>query len=120
MPAGKDIRRSLRIPYAGPIRVSWEERGQPCFAIGKSVEVSRQGMRIEVLRPVLSGATVQLAAERIRFSGSAAVKHVTRRGAKYLLGLELSHPLADKTIAELAQPAVTVLIENLDKIDQKV
>ena len=116
MSAAKDIRRYQRILYAGPIRVSWEEHGQPCFAIGKSVDISEQGMRIEVLPPLRSGVTLQLASERMRFTGSAAVKHVARRGAKYLLGLELSHPVSEKTIAELAP----LSIENLDKTDQKV
>jgi hypothetical protein len=120
MSAGKDIRRYQRIPYSGPIRVSWEDRGQPCFAIGKSVDISEQGMRIEVLPPVLSGVTVQLAVERIRFAGSASVKYVGRRGPKYLLGLELLHPVSEKTIAELAPFAATLSIENLNKTDQKV
>lgn len=102
MPPGKDIRRFQRIPYAGPIRVSWEERGQPCFAIGKSIDVSQRGMRIEVIPAVRSGITVQLAVERIRFAGSAAVKHAAKRGAKHLLGLELLHPVSDKTMAELS------------------
>ena len=115
MPPGKDVRRFQRIPYAGPIRVSWEERGQPCFAIGKSIDISQRGMLIEVLPAFRSGITVQLAVERIRFAGSAAVKRVGRRGAKYLLGLELLHPVSDKTMAELGDP-----IENLNKTDQKV
>ena len=101
MPPGKDVRRYQRIPYAGPIRVSWEERGQPCFAIGKSIDISQRGMRIEVIPAVPSGITVQLAVERIRFAGSAAVKRVGRSGSKHLLGLELLHPVPEKTIAEL-------------------
>ena len=104
MRAGKDTRRYSRIPYTGPIRVSWEDRGQPCFAIGKSIDISQHGMRIEVLPPVRTGVRVQLAVERIGFAGSAAVKFVGRRGAKYLLGLELLHPLSGKTMAELSQP----------------
>lgn len=115
MRAGKDTRRFPRIPFAGPIRVSWEDRGQPCFAIGKSIDISQRGMCIEVLPPIRSGVTVQLAVERIRFSGTAAVKHVGRRGTKFLLGLDLLHPVSEKTISELAPP-----IENLNKTDQKV
>jgi hypothetical protein len=113
----KNIRRHRRIPYTGPIRVSWDERGEPRFAMGKCVDISEDGLRIEVPKPVPRGASIHLAAERIKLAGAATVKHSARRGAMYLLGLELSRAVLQRTIAGLeGRHEVTVLIENLNRI----
>jgi hypothetical protein len=117
----KNLRRHRRIPYFGPIRISWEEHGQPRFAMAKCVDLSDSGLRIECPVPVRSGVMIQLAAERIRLAGAATVKHVVRNGSKYLLGVQLTQLMLNQTIAELeGRPAVTVLIENLNKTYQKV
>lgn len=39
--------------------------------------------------------------EKLRLAGPAMVKHVARHGGKYDLGLELSQPLNDQTLAVL-------------------
>ena len=101
MPAPKNSRRHRRIPYSGPIRVSWEDQGQPRFAIGRCVDISEDGLRIEVHQPLKRGASIQLAAERIKLAGAATVKHSVQRGSRHLLGLELSHAVLCKTIAEI-------------------
>jgi hypothetical protein len=99
MTISKDVRRNPRIPYQGPIRIAWEEHGQPRFATTKCLDISAEGLRIESSQPVPRGAVIQLNAERIGLAGSATVKHVVRKGAKYLLGLELSQAVLSKTIA---------------------
>jgi hypothetical protein len=98
----KNIRRHRRISYAGPIRVSWEERGEPRFAFAKCIDISEDGLRIEVPQAIVpAGASIQLAAERIKLAGAATVKHSVRRGARCLLGIELAHAVLDQTIAAL-------------------
>jgi hypothetical protein len=121
MSADKNLRRHRRIPYVGPIRISWEEYGQPRFAMAKCVDISDSGLRIESPVPVHSGASIQLGAERIKLAGAATVKHMVRNGSKYLLGVQLTQLMLNKTIAELeGRTVVTVLIENLNKTYQKV
>jgi hypothetical protein len=121
MPADKNLRRHRRVPYLGPIKLSWEEQGQQRFAIAKCIDVSESGLRIESPQPVPPGTNIQFGAERIKLAGAASVKHVVRSGSKYLLGVQLTQLILDKTIAELeGRPAVTVLIENLNKLHQKV
>ena len=101
----KEARRHHRIPYSGSIRISWvEPSGSPRFANGKFIEVSESGMRIEVPVNIPARTAIQLNAERIKLAGSATVKHVVRHGAKYLLGLELSQTLQEKTIIALREP----------------
>jgi hypothetical protein len=73
------------------------------YAHGKCFDVSRAGLRIEVPEMIPIRSVVWLQADRIRFSGSATVKHVVRAGAKYLLGLELSQAVREEVLAETGQ-----------------
>lgn len=114
MPAHKNIRRHRRIPYLGPIRISWEEHGQSRFSMAKCIDLSETGLRIEAPCPVPAGTAIQLRAERIKLAGAATVKHSVRHGSKYLLGLHLTQAILNDTIAEIeGRPVVTVLMENL-------
>jgi hypothetical protein len=104
MPAS-DVRKHRRIPYMGPIRLSWEdERGQPRFVQSKCVDISERGLRVEAPQPIPVRTCVMLRAERINLSGSATVRHSERYGAKYLLGIELSQILHEKTLALVREP----------------
>ena len=95
----KSIRRHQRIPYAGPVRISWQGAdGQPRYVQGRCLDVSEGGLRIESAEPVPVRALIQLNAERLKISGSATVKHSARRGAKYLLGLELNAALLERAL----------------------
>jgi hypothetical protein len=121
MSLGHNLRRHRRIPYLGPIRISWEEHGQPRFTLAKCVDISETGLRIESPHPVRAGTTIQLAAERIQLSGAATVKHTIRIGSKYLLGIQLTRAMIGDKITQLeGRPVVTVLIENFNRIHQKV
>jgi hypothetical protein len=117
MITSKNNRRHYRIPYIGPMRISWEEQGQPCFAMARCIDLSEDGLRIEVVRPVRPGATVMVNAERIKLSGATTVRRMERYGGKYLLGLQLATPMPADRIAELERrPLVTLLIENFNRI----
>ena len=105
----KNVRRHRRIPYQGPIRISWEEQGQACFAIAKGLDISEDGLRIESPRTVPRGASIQLAAEDIKLAGAATVKYSVRRGSKYFIGLQLSQTLLDKTLVTLQSRALTAI-----------
>ncbi len=101
----KDGRRHQRIPYAGPVRISWiGPTGDPAYTIGKCIEVSESGMRVEVPVQIPVRTSLLLNAERIKLSGPATVRHCDRRGAKYALGLELSQTMTDKAMAALREP----------------
>ena len=102
--ATKDIRRHHRIPYVGPVRLSWEDQGRAKFIMAKCVDISETGLRVEVSEPIPIRTNLQLRAERINLGGSASVKHCVRYGAKYLLGLELSQLLQEKTLTMVREP----------------
>lgn len=105
MLAGKNLRRHDRIVYTGPIRISWEDEGGPRFAIARCIDLSAEGMRMEVAAPVQTGSRLQIAAERIGLGGSAAVKRIERRGGRFILGVCLSHIVSASRIAEIEAQA---------------
>jgi hypothetical protein len=101
----RDVRRHRRIPYVGVVRLTWEDaQGQPRYAQGQCIDVSEGGLRIEVRTPVVAHTHLMLNAEKIKLSGSAKVKHVERYGSSYILGLELSESLREKTLAAIREP----------------
>jgi PilZ domain-containing protein len=91
----KDARHQQRVPYAGPIRIGWSDSsGETKYTQGKCVDISEGGLRIEVPVAIPAGTRLILNADRIKVSGSASVKAVTRRGGRFILGLELSQKLS--------------------------
>jgi len=67
------------------------------YANASCLEISASGLRItvEVFEPIPVRSRVALRVDRIKLAGSATVRHVVRRGAKYLVGLELSQAFGD-------------------------
>ena len=98
----KNLRRHPRVPFPGPLRISWEdERGTSKYAQGRCLDVSEGGLgiEIEVFEPIPVRSRVSLRADRINFHGSGVVKHIARRGGKYILGLELSQALSGQALS---------------------
>jgi hypothetical protein len=113
----KNNRRHRRIPYLAPMRISWEEQGQQCFTTARCLDLSEDGMRIEVAQQVRPGTRILINAERLKLSGAASVRRTERNGGKYLLGLQFAQAIpADKIAALEGRPAVTVVIENFNRI----
>jgi PilZ domain-containing protein len=103
--ATKEARRHRRIPYPGPVRLSWEDphRGAQ-FAQGRCIDLSETGTRIELPIPIPVYAAVSLTTNQVGVSGSASVKNVSRFGAKYLIGLQFNQPLPPKIRESLREP----------------
>jgi hypothetical protein len=98
----KDIRRHDRLPYAGQVRISWEDvGGLPKYAFAKCLDVSSTGMRIEVPESIPTRSRISMRVDPIDFHGSAIVKHVARRGTKYIVGLELSQTVRDQLLSAI-------------------
>lgn len=63
-------------------------------------------MRLQVTEPIPLRSRVSMRADRINLAGSATVRHVARRGSKYIVGLNLSQALRDQAVALIGR-AVT-------------
>lgn len=90
----RDLRRNERAPYSGAIEVSWAQpNGDPGFARGRCLDLSKDGLRLELPVTLPVRTVVTLRFDRIQLSGSASVRYQRRAGAKFVLGLELSQHL---------------------------
>jgi PilZ domain len=99
---GHDLRRTRRIAFTAVAYLQWTEpNGEPMFAQGRCLDLSRNGLRLEVPAKVAVRTTVTLRIDRIQVQGAASVRHVRRMGAKFILGLELNQKLHDKLTANL-------------------
>jgi hypothetical protein len=92
MPRG-DLRRNKRTLYAGSIEVSWMEANQPKFTRGRCVDLSEDGLLLELPVSMQIRTVATLRFDRIQLAGTASVRHARRAGAKFLVGFELSQHL---------------------------
>ena len=68
------------------------------------MDVCENGLRLELPVPIPPRAEISLNAERIKMSGSARVRHATRRGSKYVIGVELSQTVKSTAFAAALAP----------------
>jgi len=85
------------------VTISWteEEGGQDRYMVGKCVEISAKGLRIELLQPIPYLTYVTLRIQGMHLATSARVRHSWTRGLKAIVGLELSQPIRDQIIEAL-------------------
>lgn len=93
-------RRGARLRVQAAFGVFWNERAsQPKYLKAFCSELSEQGLSLETSDPIPVGTRLSLRADSGALFGEARVKHVTKRGAKYILGVELSSCLMDEAFA---------------------
>ena len=106
-PGMRHLRRNKRTPYSGAIEVSWVEPGrEPRFARGRCLDLSEDGLRLELPVALPLRAVVTLRFERIQLRGTASVRYLRRAGMKFVLGFELSQHLRQLVVhkLEILQP----------------
>jgi len=95
-----DERREARLEYRAPFYLFWDEpSGQSRYVKAISDEVSEHGLRLTMKEPILVNTQLSLRSENGTLFGGAGVRHVTKRGTTYVLGLELSYSLLDSALA---------------------
>ena len=85
------MRRHARAEKSSPIQIVWQDKsGTDQFVSGRSLDISTSGMRVEVSSPIEKQTYVTLQCTALALHGRASVRTCTRRGMKYVLGLEFS------------------------------
>ena len=93
-------RRDVRVRYRAPYYLLWDERsGQSKYAKAVCNEVSERGMSLETSQSVPVGSRLSLRSESGALFGGALVKHSTKRGSMYVVGLEFGYSLLDEGLA---------------------
>lgn len=84
-----DHRRHPRAPFQEMLRLSWEDSGgHRCMARGKAIDRSKSGLMLETTEAIETRTFVQVQVERYGLVGMACVRHCTREGLRYIVGLE--------------------------------
>jgi len=86
-----DLRRYVREAKSSPIQIVWKDSaGSAVFGNGRTLDISTSGARIEVPEPVEKQTYVTMQCSALGLQGTASVRSCTRKGMKYVLGLEFS------------------------------
>jgi hypothetical protein len=86
-----ELRRHARSAKSAPVQVAWKDRqGGDNVIRGTIIDVSESGIRIELPEPLEKQTYVTLQSVSLGLHGSASVRTCTRKGVKYVVGLELS------------------------------
>jgi hypothetical protein len=87
------IRSGERKLYNGVVFLSWQDRqGENRSVRGRCVDISPSGAKVQTTEPLEVRSTVSVRGENHGFFGTATVRHCSRVGAKYMVGLEFSAP----------------------------
>jgi hypothetical protein len=111
--ARRDLRRNNRTVYTGLIEVSWVEGSEDKFTRGRCVDLSEDGLLLELPVSIQVRTMVTLRFDRIQLGGTASVRHARRAGVKFRVGLELSQHLKQqvarnlKIIQALSSPSLS-------------
>ena len=115
--SNRELRRHPRLPYVGPVRICSEDaRGQAVYGMAQCVDLSESGLRIEGQSRLPVGTYVSLRADQLNLGCSARVKRVAQQRSRYVLGLELSQPMPDKTLAGVRSAWALRAEANLDPL----
>jgi curved DNA-binding protein CbpA len=86
-----DKRRKQRQLFDCPLEISWKDsQGNSHTMTGQAIDVSNSGIRVEASEPIEMDVEVYVRAERYGLTGSTALRHCSRRGSRYVLGLEFN------------------------------
>jgi hypothetical protein len=86
-----ELRRHARAEKSSPLQIVWQDRtGTDRFVMGRSLDISASGMRAEVGEAIEKKTYVTVQCTALALHGRASVRTCTRKGSKYIVGLEFS------------------------------
>ena len=84
-----DLRREAREACTPAVKIMWcDVSGADKYANATAIDVSPQGMRLKVPEPLRIQSSVTLCSEKLKLHGEASVRHCSRFGTSYSIGLE--------------------------------
>ena len=87
-------RKRARIQVAASVLLCWtDERGREHYGRGRCLDLSDGGCAVELLEPIPLRTNISMRFPELEISTFASVRHVTRKGSKYKVGLEFPQPV---------------------------
>ena len=82
-------RRRKRVAYSGSVILCWtDDHGHEHYGRGRCLDLSENGCALELMEPIPLRTNVSMRLPETEISSFASVRHVTRKGSKYIAGLE--------------------------------
>ena len=92
-------RRKQRFPFAGKVNLSWDQGSVQATVRGTALDISHEGLCINVREPIPVGTYIGLSIEPLGFRSSASVRHIVRGVSSFKVGLQLSQPVPARALA---------------------
>ena len=87
-------RRRPRTAASGSILLCWtDDRGHEHYGRGRCIDLSENGCAVELVEPIPLRTNIAMRLPELDISSFASVRHVTRKGSKYHVGLEFPQPV---------------------------
>ncbi len=86
----RERRREKRVPGGPEVRLNWEAGGEARYAVTRTYDISRSGMKVQLMEGIDRGTFVRVQADSLKLSGTAVVRNCTRKGLKFWIGLEFA------------------------------
>jgi len=100
-----DLRRAERRPCDQTVTIQWRDLGEDKFARAKALDISEQGLRLQMPAALARQTCVMVSAPKLGLMGHAAVRHSRReRGANFSVGVEFTAGLRWTPPPEIATP----------------
>ena len=99
MAHGRNILRSERrkrprFACTSSILLCWsDDRGREHYGRGRCLDLSETGCAAELMEPIPLRTNISMRLPELDISSFASVRHVTRKGSKYHVGLEFPQPV---------------------------
>jgi len=91
-----DVRREDRSPKSTTYSICWQaEDGLTHSAEVRGVDISAAGIGVECPNPLVQGSTVYVDARDRSVVGNCTVKHCSRKGSRWYIGLEFTDKAAN-------------------------
>jgi hypothetical protein len=98
--AERGLRRHDRTGESAPVQVMWKDRsGNDRLLNGRTVDVSQDGMRLELKERIEEGTFVNFRVDVLKLHGTASVRRCVHKGARYMVGLQFTGGLKWKAEA---------------------
>jgi len=84
----RESRRQKRKPLKFKVHLTWKQGETDVFALGKCVDVSEAGLRVETKVEIPAGTFVTFRTLELGFGGTGLVRNVGRKTMVYEIGVE--------------------------------
>lgn len=83
-------RKAPRVPVTSEFDLFWQDvDASHKSARARGIEISEYGASVRSPKPILRNSVIQIRGCQVQFEGKATVRHCTKKGFSYVIGLEL-------------------------------